>query len=174
MQELDQALKEVRGLHKKVLGRAAPELGPESFFPFPAGVDPVKHALRELESLRQLVEATAFAPRPDAWTPLADTYVAKGEFIVRLEVPGVSREDLTVVVVGRECIVRGERKSPQQVGDMRPVAIERPWGAFERRFVIPTGGRAEEMKARVTDGVLELRIPTEVVEHRKEHKVNVT
>ena len=55
----------------------------------------------------------------------------------------------------------------------RPVAIERPWGAFERRFLLPAGGRASEMKARISGGVLELRIPLERSGIEREQKIDV-
>ena len=85
----------------------------------------------------------------------------------------VSREDLKVFVLGGECIVRGERKPPHQVGAARPIALERPFGPFERRFVIPVGSRVDELKARVTGGLLEIRIPMEGVDVPKEQKVEL-
>lgn len=173
MQELKQAFEEVKGLHQKVLDRPAPDLGPQSFIPFPPGVDPLDHALLEVQQLKEMAEKVAFAPRPGAWVPMTDSFVTKDEFIVRLEAPGVSREDLKVFVVGGECVVRGERKPPHCVGATRPMALERPWGPFERRFVVPVGSRIKEMKARLVEGLLEIRIPTEVLEAPKEQKVEV-
>jgi HSP20 family protein len=173
MQELKQALDEMKGLYQTVLGRPAPELGQPSFLPFPVGVDPIQHALFEVQRLKEVAKQVAFAPRPDAWMPPADSFVTENEFVVRLEVPGVSREDLKVFVVGGECVIRGERKPPQCTGAMRPVSLERPWGPFERRFVLPVGSRIDEMKARVLEGVLELRIPVEGIDVPKEQKIDV-
>jgi len=172
MQELAKALEDVKCLHERVLGRPAPELGPQSYAPFPAGVDPLHHALLEVQNLKEISAQVSSLPRRDAWVPPADSFVTKDEYIVRLEVPGVPREDLNVSVVGNECVVRGERKAPEHAS-MRPMAIERPWGPFERRFAIPTGSRVEKVKARAHDGVLELRIPMEGVEIPKEQKVDV-
>jgi len=174
MQELEEKLKEVKDLHQKVLRRPAPELEPQSYFPFPPGVDPIRHALLEAQQLAAFAEQTAFAPRPHAWVPRADTFATKDEFIVRLEIPGVSREDLKVFVVGGECVVRGERKPLQRGDTSRPIAQERPWGEFERRFVVPVGCRLEKLKARVADGELELRIPLAPIEVQKEREVEVS
>ena len=173
MQKLQQALDEMKGLHQQVLGWPPPELGPQSFFPFPPGIDPVKHALLEVKHLKELAEQFARAPKPGAWIPPADVWLTKDEFIVRLEVPGVPHDELDVFVVANECVVRGERKPHEKVDEWRPVAIERPFGPFERRFSIPTGCQPEEMKAKATDGVLELRIPLHEVEAPKEQKVEV-
>jgi len=174
MQELTQTLDELRGLHEQVFGRAAPVLSPASFLPFPAGVDPIEHARAEAQHLAQLVERVAFAPKPTAWIPPADSFVTDKAFVVRLELPGVSREDVKVHVVGRECVVRGERKPPQCGATMRPMTLERPWGAFERRFVLPTGSGVDDMTARYSDGMLELTIPVDPVELPKEQKVDIT
>ena len=174
MQELKQALEELKDLHQKVLDRPAPEFGPQSYIPFPAGVDPLQHALFEAQQIKQMAEQVTFAPRPGAWLPPADSFVTKDEFVVWLETPGISREDLKVFVVGGECVVRGERKPPQCAAAMRPTALERPWGRFERRFVVPVGSRLDEMKARMFDGLLEIRIPMKVAEAPKEQKVEVS
>jgi HSP20 family protein len=174
MQELKQALEEMKGLYQTVLGRPAPELGQPSFLPFPAGVDPVQLALLEVQRLKQVAKQVAFAPRPGAWVPLADSFVTDKEFVVRLEIPGVSREDLKIFVVGGECVIRGERKPPQCAGAMRPIALERPWGPFERRFVLPVGSRIDEVKARALEGVLEVRIPVEGIDVPKEQKIDVS
>jgi HSP20 family protein len=173
MQELTKTLDELKGLHEKILGHAAPELVPDSFIPFPVGVDPIEHALAEARHLSQLAERVAFAPKSDAWIPPADSFVADDHIIVRVEIPGVSREDVNVNVVGGECIIRGERKRPQCAEDARPMKIERPWGAFERRFTLPTGSRVGEIKARCVDGVLELNIPIDSVELPKEQVIKV-
>jgi len=105
--------------------------------------------------------------------PPADSFVTEDEFVVQLELPGVSREDLKVFVVAGECIVRGERKPPRCVGAMRPMTLERPFGNFERRFVLPVGSRVDDMKARVSEGLLELRIPVEGMDSPKEQTVEI-
>jgi HSP20 family protein len=172
MQELKQALEETKGLYQTVLGRPAPEVG-LSLLTLPTGVDPIQQALLEVQSLKEVAKQIAFAPRPGAWMPLADSFLTENEFVVRIEIPGVSREDLKVFVVAGECVVRGERKPPQCGGAMRPVSLERPWGFFERRFVLPAGSRIDEMKARALEGVLEVRIPVEGIDAPKEHKIDV-
>jgi HSP20 family protein len=81
-------------------------------------------------------------------------------YVIRVELSGVPREELKVFVTGGECIVRGERKPPTESVEV-PVAIERGWGPFERRFALPQDCRADEVSARYQDGVLEVRIDRE-------------
>jgi HSP20 family protein len=173
MQEVNQALSEVKELYQRILGRPAPELQPTSFVAFPPGVDPLNHALHEVQYLKQLSEQIAMAPRPVTWVPLADCYASKDTFVVRLEVPGIDRKDLKVFLTGGECLVRGERKSPEWVKELRPLMVEQSWGPFERRFALPEGCNAEKVSARCENGVLEVRISVEEHEVRKETKVEV-
>lgn len=154
MQTMEKALMEVKDLHQKLLGRPAPEIS--DFYPFPPGIDPCELAAREVEYLQLVAKQIAGAPRPGTWVPKADCLVTDEVFVVRMEVPGISREDLKVFRVRNEIVVRGERKPPEQ--DLRPVSLEREWGPFERRFVLPAESSGE-LKARYQDGVLEVRIP---------------
>ena len=85
----------------------------------------------------------------------------------------MSREDLKVLVASGECIVRGERKLPANTAGVRPLSIERPWGPFERRFVLPVGSKPESVIARYLEGVLELRVPTNRGGILQETKVDV-
>jgi HSP20 family protein len=174
MQQLAMALEDVKALHQKMLGRPAPELIPDSFAPFPVGVDPLQHALFEVQRLKELSQQVHVPPKPVTWLPIADCYTAEEEFVVRLDVPGVPREDLKVFVVDGECVVRGERKPLEQDEKTRFLSVERPWGPFERRFVVPGGCDVAEMKARAIDGVLELRMPMKEVAppERKEFEVS--
>lgn len=173
MQELKHAMEEVKRLHHQILGHPAPEFGPHDQVPLPAGVDPLDHALREVQHLKEFAAHAAFAPLASAWIPPADCFATEDEFIVHVELPGVSREDLKVFVLGGECVVRGDRKPPQHLNKARPLSLERPWGPFERRFVIPAGSLTNEMKARITGGLLELRIPLETIDRPKEQKIEV-
>ncbi|MCA8962015.1 MAG: Hsp20/alpha crystallin family protein [Planctomycetes bacterium] len=164
MQKLDSALHQIHELYQKVTGQPAPPVPPDSFVPFPPGVDPVQHCMNEVEYLRDLSARLEFAPRPTAWIPTADCLATEAAFVVRVELPGVSREDLSVVMNGGQCIVRGERKPP--AGELRPISVERPWGLFERRFAVPNGSDTNEVEARYVDGVLELRFATTPIEQQ--------
>lgn len=173
MQQVTHALNEVQELYKKILGRPAPEIPPGSFVSFPPGVSPIDHAIQEVEQLKQLAERIAQAPGPVAWIPRADTYTTQEAWVARLEVPGIARENVKVLHSYGECIVRGEKKPLHGGAQMRLLGIEQPWGPFERRFTLPQGCRTDQMTARCTDGVLELRIPFENEGRERETKIEV-
>lgn len=157
MHQADKALHEVKDLYAKLVGTPAPELQPSFFVPFPPGVDPVDHVVEEIEQLKKLSEQASTAPGPVAWVPQVDSFTAKDAWIFRLEIPGVKRENLKVFINGRECLVKGRRFLPEKETELRPISIERPWGPFERRFLLPEGTRPDKVTARYAEGVLELK-----------------
>lgn len=173
MGEVAQALGEVKVLYEKIFGKPAPEIPKGSFAAFPPGVDPVRHAVQEVEQLKQLFERMSTAPSPATWTPQADTFATQDALVFRVEIPGVRRDDVKVFVSGGECVVRGERKAPESTTESRPVSIERPWGPFERRFALPPGSRPDRVNAEVREGLLEVRVAVEAKAEVKETEVEV-
>lgn len=159
MQLASEALTEIKGLYREIFDRPAPDIQPGSFVEFPAGVDPVQHALGEARQLKQLTAQLASAPRPGTWVPPADIHATPDAYVLRIGVFGIPRDRMKVLVKDGECVVRGERKVEETGPEMRPVSLELPRGPFERRFSLPPRCSTKEMKARYVDGVLELTIP---------------
>ena len=173
MTEVAQALSEVRDLYAKFIGQRAPEVGPGWFAPFPPGIDPVRFAIQEVDELKRIIAQARAIPASAAWIPRADVEAEEHALVIRLEVPGVGREQLKVLVAEGECIVRGERPAPKPEGQRRPIGVELPYGAFERRFPLPTHAEADKLTAKYADGILELRIPIAEISPPKEMKVEV-
>jgi len=173
MQEVNRALEEVRSLYQKVLGRPAPEIAPGSFVAFPPGVDPVGHAVKEVELLKQISEQLPYPATMQAWVPPADSYVTPDAYVIRAEIPGVERETLRVVLAAGECIVSGERKAPEFGETLRPINVERPFGPFQRRFALPPGSDPQHVTAHYREGVLEVRVTVEENAMPKGLKVEV-
>lgn len=173
MQEVTHALSDVKDLFPKVAGQPAPEVGPHQYTPFPPGVDPMVHAVQEVEHLKQLSQTITHTPTTPTWIPRADSFVADDAFVVRVEVPGVARDDLKVLVAGAECVVRGTRKPTESTEKLRPMTLERTWGPFERRFLLPAGSHPEQLSARYQDGVLELRMKVDPKRAPKEMKIEL-
>jgi len=167
MHEVNQALNEVRDLYQKVLGQPAPDIKPGSYVSFPQGVDPLAHTILEVNQLKQFSTQLAAAPAPATWMPPTDTFATAEDYIFQLEIPGVDRETLKVFVADGQCVIRGERRPPEGHPDLRPLSLERNWGPFERRFLLPAGSRADKISARCDNGMLEVRLPLEASEEKK-------
>lgn len=173
MQDINATLDEVKDLYQKVLGQPAPDIEPSSYLSFPPGVDPLHHAVDEVLQLKKLSEQVTSAPELISWVPVADSLIKDDAYEIWLEIPGVERDKLKVFVTGTECVVRGERTPPEALKKLRPLTVERQWGKFERRFVLPVGGSPDHITARYADGVLQVRVIIDRSAMRKEMKVEV-
>jgi HSP20 family protein len=160
MQPIEQALKEIRMIHEQLTRTPAPEIGPHSFLPFPAGQDPVAFAIDEVSRLKQLIEQTQAARRTEPtaaqWMPRASVFAGEASVSFSVELPGVAKEDVSVTVATGELVVRGHRNPVTTEGGLKPLMVEQPWGAFERRFPLPVWAASEQITARYALGVLEI------------------
>ena len=93
------------------------------------------------------------------WTPPVDIYETDDALILKAELPGVSKDDVSVEIHQNTLILRGQRKPEAAVQQDRYHRVERAYGAFQRSFVLPTLVDQEHVQASYTDGVLELRLP---------------
>jgi len=94
-----------------------------------------------------------------AWSPSVDLQEENDRFVLRADVPGVAPKDIEVFAEDGTLTVRGERPVKERVNSGGLEHIERAAGTFLRRFTLPDSARAEAIKARYADGVLEIEIP---------------
>ncbi len=124
-----------------------------------------------MQQLKHLSEQISATPDPVQWIPRADSFVTPQDFIVRLEVPGIPRDQLKVLMDGGQCVVTGERAQPEIEKELQPLNIEREWGRFERRFTLPPGSHPDKLKARYQEGVLEIRVAVDAIGNTREMDV---
>ena len=116
------------------------------------------------QSLDQFFNETLSAPEASsspsvAWVPRVDIHEEKDRFVVLADVPGVEPKDIDVTAENGVLTVRGERRSEKRETDNGYERVERVSGTFLRRFTLPEGADTESIKARQTNGVLEVTIP---------------
>lgn len=56
-------------------------------------------------------------------------------------------------------VISGERKQESIKEDKKVKRVERSYGTFERRFRLPPYAKEDEIKAKLTQGVLHVTIP---------------
>lgn len=96
------------------------------------------------------------------WTPAADVYNREEEYLILVDLPGVTREALDISISDDRLFIRGER-----VNDIESQGrMERPVGNFLRKFgPLPPTVDQKAISAEYKDGVLRVRLPK-----RKEQK----
>ena len=93
------------------------------------------------------------------WRPSVDVYETDNAWVITAELPGVSKDDVSIDVHENRLTLRGQRKHEADMKDEHYHRVERSYGAFQRSFTLPTTVDAEKAEASFKDGVLELRLP---------------
>lgn len=122
--------------------------------------------LRALEPFR-------FARELRLEAPALDMYEEKDAVVVKAEVPGISKDDLEVILRGSTLTVKGEKKREEEAKDKNYYRCEREYGAFLRTVELPAEVKPEAVSATFKDGVLEVRLPKTEEAKKKEVRVAV-
>jgi HSP20 family protein len=107
------------------------------------------------------------------WAPAIEAFQRGNEFVVRAEVPGLSRDDLTVEITDDDLTIRGERRHDQSEEREGVFHSERAYGSFYRMISLPEGAIAESAQANFKDGVLEVVIPAPSHEARRGRRIEI-
>jgi HSP20 family protein len=101
-----------------------------------------------------------FAPTSrNEWLPAVDVKETDKAFVFHMEVPGMKPEDLDVELHDGVLSIRGSRNEENREEDKGYVRVERRRGSFSRQFRVPVSCKAEDLSAKVADGVLNIEVP---------------
>jgi HSP20 family protein len=91
--------------------------------------------------------------------PPVETYAKDGQYVVRLDLPGIDAKDVKVTAEAGTLTIKGERKKAHEVKEADHQYSEVFSGRFERRLPLPQGVDSEKLQARYNQGVLEVSVP---------------
>lgn len=94
-----------------------------------------------------------------AWAPAVDIKEEDGAYVLHADLPGVEPNDIELNMENGVLTLRGQRKSETTEEKDNYRRVERVTGSFYRRFTLPDTVDAENISAKSTNGVLEVRIP---------------
>ncbi|MGH9163095.1 MAG: Hsp20/alpha crystallin family protein [Vicinamibacteraceae bacterium] len=94
------------------------------------------------------------------WLPAVDVYENDDQNVVlKAELPGVAKEDVTLSIENNTLTLKGERKRSHEVKKGQYHRIERTYGGFSRSFALPSTVDTEHVAADFKDGVLTITLP---------------
>jgi len=108
-----------------------------------------------------------------AWNPALDIAEHDDEFIVKIELPGVAKDEVKIVMQENTLTVRGEKKQEKESTGAKYHRVERSYGAFQRSFTLPSTVNGSKIDAAFKDGVLTITVPKSDESKRKEIEVKV-
>lgn len=98
-------------------------------------------------------------PTRSGWTPAIDIAEYDREYHVRVELPGVSKDDVKITMQGNILTIRGEKKQHEDPKDLNLHRSERWFGTFQRSFTLPTTVHSDNIEANYENGVLTIVCP---------------
>jgi len=127
--------------------------------------DPVRdlrHLKERVDTLFQDVlgrAGTEAAPEiPGAWRPPVDVWQEGDSYRVRIDLPGVASDDVSVEVEDGALHIRGERRTEASLPREDFLRSERPHGRFALSMALPASVDSQGIEARQRDGVLEILV----------------
>ena len=98
-------------------------------------------------------------PFSRVWAPDLEVFERDNKFFVRVDLPGLKKEDVKIEVTHDELTIEGERKFATEEEQGGFYRTERTYGTFCRRIAIPDHVKAESATATFKDGVLLIEMP---------------
>ncbi len=107
------------------------------------------------------------------WMPQVEVQQRNNELIVRADLPGLKRDDVTVEVDDGVLTLSGERRQEEQEEREGFYRSERSYGSFYRAIPLPEGVKEDDISASFGDGVLEVRVPVPEQQQRRGRRVEI-
>jgi len=106
-------------------------------------------------------------------SPAIDVFEEDNAVVVKAELPGMKKEDISVELSNGILKIKGEKKREEKVEKKNYYRTERSLGSFERRISLPAETQVDKAKASFKDGLLEIKIPKSEETKKKQRKINI-
>lgn len=93
------------------------------------------------------------------WSPAVDLYEKDDHFVIKAELPGVDKKDISIDLKDRVLTLSGERSFENEVQEENYYRKERSYGKFQRAFTLPADVDSDKIKAEFKDGLLKIEVP---------------
>jgi HSP20 family protein len=113
------------------------------------------------------------APEMGEIVPSVDMFREGDDVVVKVELPGLKKEEIEVNLTEGALTISGEKKKEKKVEKKDYYRMERSYGSFSRSVSLPPDVETEKARAQFRDGVLEIRIPGSEESGKKTRKVTI-
>ena len=109
-------------------------------------------------------------PVKSTYNPKVDVAETEQAFDVQVSLPGFKKEDIKVELDENRLTISGERKWEKKEEDKNKKYhfVETEYGSFSRTFTLPNNVKFGNIEANYKDGILQLSIPKEAKELKKQ------
>ncbi len=107
------------------------------------------------------------------WMPLTDISEDKDKYVLKLDLPGVNKEDVKISYNEGQLSISGERKQEKETKDSKYHRVERAYGKYFRSFALPQKIKEDKIDASFKDGQLTINVPKAEEAKPKEIQISV-
>ena len=107
------------------------------------------------------------------WRPIVDIYDSEKAIIINAELPGVTKDSITLDVKENILTLKGERRPEEETKKENYYRMERCFGTFERAFTLPSAVDPGKITANFNEGILRVEIPKPEEKRPKQITINV-
>lgn len=93
------------------------------------------------------------------WEPNTDVYVAEEGLVIKVELAGMRKEDLQLVIEGNKVKINGHRPDGCRAPKCKFLVMEINYGAFQNIIELPEGYDLTRAKASYQNGFLRIDVP---------------
>ena len=109
-----------------------------------------------------------------SWSMIAgNVFEDDNKVVVRLEIPGMDKENFAIDVRDNALHVSGEKRFEREVGEGRYRSFQCAYGSFRRSVSLPAAVIAEKASASYRDGILRVELPKEKQEKPRRIDVRI-
>jgi HSP20 family protein len=105
------------------------------------------------------------------WVPAVDVYEDQDRFVLSLELPGLTGDDVDISVENSVLTVQGDRSFYRNLRQEDFHRVERRFGSFARSITLPSTANPEAIQASFDAGVLTIEVPKK--EEAKPRKIQI-
>jgi HSP20 family protein len=114
---------------------------------------------REVNSLFENFLGTPWGRTAGSGHPRLDVAESGEETLIVMELPGVKKEDLKVLLQDGMLTISGERKTAALPEKAKWIRNEVEGGSFSRAIELPHPVKQQEISAELNDGILRIHLP---------------
>jgi HSP20 family protein len=107
------------------------------------------------------------------WMPLTDIYEDKDKFTLKIDLPGIKKEDVKISYTNGNLNISGERVQESENKDAKCHRMEKSYGKYFRSFSLPELIQADKINAEFNNGLLTITVPKAEEAKPKEIEIKV-
>ncbi len=97
------------------------------------------------------------------WQPITDAYETPNNYVVQMELPGLERDQIHLEIKRNELWIYGERRMVKDLSGSSYQIMERSYGPFARKLLLPQKVNQDKIKAIFQNGLLTITLPKEEI-----------